>query len=228
MRPVDVRVRGGLRSRGARLYPPRSCSPGARSPPTGSRSPWRASRWPSGSASRCSSALGRPSPTSSPRSRTPATSPASITIHQGESITWVNQGSLPHSITADDGSFDSGPIAPGARAGNTFTELGTFNYHSTGEGTFRGSVTVLSIDTTAPPPTPSASSVLPLFPSTQPGPPATGGAGTVDTMAIAAMAIAVCAVLASLALTGRIRCWGRSRPASATNKRRGASPRRPR
>ena len=39
--------------------------------------------------------------------------PAMATPNVGDTISWVNVGSIPHMVTADDGSFDKTPLAPG-------------------------------------------------------------------------------------------------------------------
>ena len=59
-----------------------------------------------------------------------AFSPASITVPVGTKVTWTNQDSATHTVTADDGkSFDSKGVAQGATYSFTFTTAGTFAYH---------------------------------------------------------------------------------------------------
>ena len=60
--------------------------------------------------------------------------PASITINVGDTITWVNDGALPHTATADDGTFDSGQLATGEQFSFTFETAGTFAYHCENHG----------------------------------------------------------------------------------------------
>ena len=55
-------------------------------------------------------------------------SPAMATAHVGDTISWVNVGSIPHTVTAADGSFDKTPIAPGERYNWVVTKAGTINY----------------------------------------------------------------------------------------------------
>jgi hypothetical protein len=43
-----------------------------------------------------------------------ALGPASTTVNVGDTVTWTNVDSAAHTVTALDGSFDSGPLAPGA------------------------------------------------------------------------------------------------------------------
>lgn len=55
--------------------------------------------------------------------------PAQIDVAAGTTVTWTNNGSAPHTVTADDGSFDSGELAPGESFSFTFDTAGTFAYH---------------------------------------------------------------------------------------------------
>lgn len=57
--------------------------------------------------------------------------PANIRIPAGATVTWRNTGSTVHSVTADDGTFDSGSLAPGAAWKRRFDTPGTFAYHCT-------------------------------------------------------------------------------------------------
>jgi plastocyanin len=43
-------------------------------------------------------------------------------------VKWVNNGQHNHTVTATDGSWDSGNIAPGQTFTRTFTAPGTFSY----------------------------------------------------------------------------------------------------
>jgi plastocyanin len=58
-----------------------------------------------------------------------AFNPASVTVKVGDTVTWTNGDSIAHTVTADDGSFDSGNIDPGKSFTFTFTKAGTFSYH---------------------------------------------------------------------------------------------------
>jgi plastocyanin len=56
--------------------------------------------------------------------------PGTVTVHPGDSVTWSNQDSIPHTATAVDGtSFDSGTIVPGASWSFTFKKAGAYKYH---------------------------------------------------------------------------------------------------
>jgi len=53
-------------------------------------------------------------------------SPAKITVHPGDTVTWTNQDSIPHTATANDGkTFDSGAIDPNASWSFTFSKTGS-------------------------------------------------------------------------------------------------------
>jgi plastocyanin len=50
------------------------------------------------------------------------------TIKKGTMVTWTNPTKAPHTVTADDGSFDSGTFDPGKTFSMTFTAVGKFKY----------------------------------------------------------------------------------------------------
>ena len=55
---------------------------------------------------------------------------------------WVNEGNTPHTVTADDGSFDSGTLQPGESYSHTFQSAGMVPYHCSIHPFMTGSVTV--------------------------------------------------------------------------------------
>ncbi len=56
-------------------------------------------------------------------------SPRTIIISAGTTVTWTNMGSMNHTVTADNASFDSGALPPGSTFSRTFNTPGTFNYY---------------------------------------------------------------------------------------------------
>jgi predicted lipoprotein with Yx(FWY)xxD motif/plastocyanin len=70
--------------------------------------------------------------------------PANVTVVAGATVTWTNADSAPHTVTADDGAFDSGDINQGGTYQRSFASAGTFKYHCTIHPTMTGSVTVTS------------------------------------------------------------------------------------
>lgn len=55
-------------------------------------------------------------------------SPPLMTLTAGKPVAWINDDNLVHRVTADDGSFDSGDMQPGATFSRTFNMTGTFPY----------------------------------------------------------------------------------------------------
>jgi len=57
-------------------------------------------------------------------------SPNPLTVPVGSTVTWTDQGSLVHSVVQDGGGFDSGGLSTGQQYSFTFSQPGTFTYHS--------------------------------------------------------------------------------------------------
>ncbi len=55
--------------------------------------------------------------------------PGTITVNKGDTVTWQNNDSIDHTVVADDGSFDLGTVAGGAKVQHAFNQVGTFKYH---------------------------------------------------------------------------------------------------
>ena len=54
--------------------------------------------------------------------------PGSVDVAIGATVTWTNEDGTQHTVTADDGSFDSGALSQGATFSQTFGTAGTFTY----------------------------------------------------------------------------------------------------
>jgi len=52
-----------------------------------------------------------------------------VTVPVGTTITWMYNGNLPHTVTSDDGLFESGTLSSGGSFSYTFDEAGTFAYY---------------------------------------------------------------------------------------------------
>jgi len=52
-----------------------------------------------------------------------------VTVPVGTTVTWMYQANLPHTVTSDDGLFESGTLSSGGSFSYTFDEVGTFAYH---------------------------------------------------------------------------------------------------
>ena len=57
--------------------------------------------------------------------------PSRLEVAAGTTIRWTNNDQLVHTITADDGSWDSGPIEPGQTWSRTFAQPGEYAIHCT-------------------------------------------------------------------------------------------------
>lgn len=71
-----------------------------------------------------------------------AFTPETITVKKGTTVTWTNSDTVEHSVTADDGSFDTGLIATGKTGTHTFDKTGTFRYHCTPHPSMKAKVVV--------------------------------------------------------------------------------------
>ena len=65
-----------------------------------------------------------------------------IEVTAGTTIRWTNNDQLQHSVTANDGSWDSGLINPGATWSHTFTQPGEYAFHCTPHPFMKGVVVV--------------------------------------------------------------------------------------
>jgi plastocyanin len=54
--------------------------------------------------------------------------PASLQVEAGTTVTWRNDDDEMHTVTASDGSFDSGDLDPDETFTHSFSEGGTFAY----------------------------------------------------------------------------------------------------
>jgi plastocyanin len=69
--------------------------------------------------------------------------PAEVTVSAGDTVTWTNDDSVGHDVTADSfSSGDPGGMAPGDTFEHTFEEAGTFDYVCTVHPGMEGTVVV--------------------------------------------------------------------------------------
>jgi len=54
---------------------------------------------------------------------------STLTIAPGTTVVWRNEDKAPHTVTADDGSYDSGNMGQGAEFSHTFTQAGEYPYY---------------------------------------------------------------------------------------------------
>jgi plastocyanin len=68
--------------------------------------------------------------------------PATVTVQNGDVITWTNTDKASHQVVGDDGSFKSDVLKPGETYSHAFSSPGTFAYHGGINTTHRGVVAV--------------------------------------------------------------------------------------
>lgn len=66
----------------------------------------------------------------------------SVTVTKGSMVTWINDGTLQHSIEGDDGGPDSEVLAHGETYSYTFNTAGTYTYHCSFHPTMVGVIVV--------------------------------------------------------------------------------------
>ena len=55
--------------------------------------------------------------------------PRQLTVKAGTTVNWKNDGGSSHTVTADNGSFESPTLGGGAAFSRKFTKPGTYPYH---------------------------------------------------------------------------------------------------
>lgn len=73
-----------------------------------------------------------------------AYSPSPVTITAGQSVRFVNTDDVGHTVTADDGSFDSKMLDKGKSWTYKFDKAGTYKYYCAVHPSMHGIVTVNS------------------------------------------------------------------------------------
>ncbi len=68
--------------------------------------------------------------------------PSRLEVTAGTTIVWTNAGQVAHSVSADDGSFESGLIEPGSRGTITLNRAGTYTFHCTPHPFMKGVIVV--------------------------------------------------------------------------------------
>ena len=70
--------------------------------------------------------------------------PATVRVKAGTTVVWKNEDQMPHTVTASDGTWDSGIIQPGGTYSRRFMGEGGFAYYCVPHPEMRGSVVVSS------------------------------------------------------------------------------------
>jgi plastocyanin len=71
-----------------------------------------------------------------------AFAPDTRSVKVGDPVKWTNQDGATHTVTADDGAFDSGNLAGGKSFSFTFDKAGSYAYHCNIHQRMTGTVTV--------------------------------------------------------------------------------------
>ena len=68
--------------------------------------------------------------------------PAKLTIKVGDTVVWTNSDDRDHTVTEEDGAFDSGKISSSEKFEHTFTEAGEYAYHCDSHPRMKGKIIV--------------------------------------------------------------------------------------
>ena len=77
-------------------------------------------------------------------------SPPALNVLVDTTVTWRNADTATHTVTADNGSFDSGFVAPGGTYTRLFSKPGVYAFHCTIHRFMRGVVSVYALVLTGP------------------------------------------------------------------------------
>src|SRR5207245_391610 len=103
--------------------------------------------------------------------------PATLNVALGDTVTWTNvDTAAPHTVTAQNGSFDSGFLAKGATWSFTPAAAGTFAYYCAFHPGMLATLVVAATGAAPPPtpttpPTPTPAPPTPAAPPPPPPPP---------------------------------------------------------
>lgn len=68
--------------------------------------------------------------------------PATLRVHRGDTIVWINKDLFPHTVSADAKAFDSHDIAPNASWTYRAVKAGDYAYTCTYHPTMKGQLSV--------------------------------------------------------------------------------------
>jgi plastocyanin len=71
-------------------------------------------------------------------------SSGTLQVVKGSTVTWTNNDSVAHTVTSDNGAFDSGDIMKGGTYSYTFSSVGAFIYHDKHNASASGTVSVVN------------------------------------------------------------------------------------
>ena len=103
--------------------------------------------------------------------------PPTLDARAGDTVVWHNTGTMQHSITAADGSFDSGLIPPGGTWTRTFPAAAFVDYHCTPHPWMHAVVRVAGLTGGPPPAAPAGSRTAAAKAAAPPPEPVRQGSG---------------------------------------------------
>jgi plastocyanin len=124
-----------------------------------------------------------------------AFNPPNATVAPGTTVTWVNNDQTAHTVTANDGAFDSGTLQPGQSYSFKFDKAGTYAYHCNIHPDMTATVTVSGASGSA-----SASAGASASPTASGSASATAGPGAPLPSSGGPSSLGVVAALALVAL----------------------------
>src|SRR5215216_7659320 len=113
-----------------------------------------------------------------------AFNPPNTTVSAGTTLTWVNNDQTAHTVTANDGVFDSGTLQPGQSYSFAFDKAGTYAYHCNIHPDMTATVTVSGASGSA-----SGSASASASATTSPGAPLPSSGGPPSLGLVAALAL---------------------------------------
>jgi plastocyanin len=132
-----------------------------------------------------------------------AFNPPNATVSAGTTVTWVNNDQTAHTVTANDGAFDSGTLQPGKSYSFKFDKAGTYAYHCNIHPDMTATVTVSGASASASgsasasaSASPSASASASPSATTSPGAPLPGSGGPPSLGLVAALALVALGAIA--------------------------------
>jgi len=104
--------------------------------------------------------------------------PPDLTVHAGDTVTWVNEDKAPHDATTTSApvSFGSGTLQQGASYSHTFATPGTYSYVCTIHPDMTATVTAMEHEAAAVVEAPPPAEAVPPGPDSAAGAPAAGAA----------------------------------------------------
>ena len=128
-----------------------------------------------------------------------AFNPANATVAPGTTVTWVNNDQTAHTVTANNGAFDSGTLQPGKSYSFKFDKAGTYAYHCNIHPYMTATVTVSGANASpsaSPSASASASPSATASATTSPGAPLPSSGGPSSLGVVAALALVALGAIA--------------------------------